>query len=73
MKKFRPIFLILFALVLSASETHAQCSICTRTAAQLGEKPARGLNGGIIYLAIAPLAIIGFVGYRWWRRNGDAG
>jgi hypothetical protein len=35
----------------------------------LGNKPAQGLNSGIIYLMIAPLAIIGFVSYRWWKGN----
>ena len=47
----------------------AQCSICTRTAQQMGEKPAKALNGAIIYLAAAPLLIIGFIGYRWWKHN----
>ena len=45
----------------------AQCSICTRTAQQLGEKPAKALNKGIVYLAFTPLAIFGIIGYRWWR------
>ena len=43
----------------------AQCSICTKTAQQLGEKPAQGLNAGIIYLASAPFFIAGYVFYRW--------
>jgi hypothetical protein len=30
----------------------------------------QGLNSGIIYLMIAPLAIIGIVGYRWYRGGG---
>lgn len=47
----------------------AQCSICTKTASQLGEKPARGLNAGIIYLMITPLAIGAFIGIKWWRRE----
>lgn len=45
----------------------AQCSICTRTAQQLGERPAKALNKGIIYLAFTPLAIAGVIGYRWWK------
>jgi hypothetical protein len=49
----------------------AQCSICTRTAQQLGEKPAKGLNAGILYLALTPLAVAGFIGYKWWKRNND--
>jgi hypothetical protein len=62
-------FLVLFmTFALFAS---AQCSICTRTAEQMGEQPAKGLNAGIIYLALTPLAIIGIVGYKWWRKNRD--
>jgi hypothetical protein len=58
------IFILLFALPLL---TKAQCSMCTKTASQLGEKPALGLNNGILYLMLAPFAIIGFIGYRWWK------
>jgi len=57
---------VLFAL-LSVDIAEAQCSICTRTAQQMGEKPAKALNTGIMYLAAAPLAIMGFIGYRWWK------
>mgnify|MGYP006998890750 FL=1 len=45
----------------------AQCSICTKTAAQLGEKPAAGLNTAIIYLMATPLALMWFIGWRWWK------
>ena len=54
-----------------AHQASAQCSICTKTAQQLGHKPAKGLNAGIIYLMVAPLVIIGFVGLRWWKNNKD--
>lgn len=47
----------------------AQCSICSRTAAQMGEKPAQGLNAGILYLAAVPFAVVGLISYRWWRTN----
>jgi len=50
----------------------AQCSICTKTAQQLGEGPAKGLNSAILYLAFFPLLLIGFIGYRWWKINKDA-
>jgi hypothetical protein len=40
---------------------------CTRTAQQLGERPAKALNRGIIMLAFTPLAIFGVIGYRWWK------
>jgi hypothetical protein len=47
----------------------AQCSICTKTAQQLGDGPGKGLNGGIIYLMVAPLSVAGFIGYKWWRNE----
>ncbi|WP_143309697.1 hypothetical protein [Chitinophaga vietnamensis] len=50
----------------------AQCSLCTKTAQQLGEGPAKGLNNGILMLALTPLVIIGFLAYRWWRSNKEA-
>ncbi|MBS1919894.1 MAG: hypothetical protein JST17_06560 [Bacteroidetes bacterium] len=59
-------------VVAASHDTSAQCSICTKTAQQLGEKPAKGLNAGIIYLAFAPLAIAGYLGYRWWKSNKPA-
>lgn len=63
------LFLVM-AMVLFSITADAQCSICTRTAQQLGDKPAKSLNFGILYLAAAPLAICGFLGYRWYKRNG---
>jgi hypothetical protein len=72
MKKllFIPLFIILFSLVTATSA--GQCSICTKTTQQLGEKPAKGLNSGILYLAFAPFAIAAYVGYRWWKSNHEA-
>ena len=55
-------FSILFPVVVEA-----QCAMCTKTAQQLGEKPAQGLNSGILYLMLMPFAIVGFIGYRWWK------
>jgi len=65
----RKLIAILALLIITAVTTRvaAQCSICTRTAQQLGERPAKALNKGIIYLAFTPLAILGVVGFRWWR------
>lgn len=45
----------------------AQCAMCTKTAAQLGDKPAEGLNTGIVYLMLTPFVIMGYIGYRWWK------
>ncbi len=63
-------YLLLFGLMLFfAGYSFGQCSICTKTASQLGEKPAAALNTAILYLMLAPLAIIGFIGWRWWKAN----
>jgi len=35
----------------------------------MGEKPAKELNAGILYLAFTPLAIVGFIAFKWWRKN----
>jgi hypothetical protein len=68
MKKW--VVLALLMIVLAAvTPAVAQCSICTKTAQQLGEKPAKALNGGIMYLAFAPFAIVGFIAYKWWKGN----
>ena len=65
-------FLILFFLLTGHPRANAQCSICTRTAQQLGERPAKALNRGIMYLALTPLAIGGIIGFRWWKSNKEA-
>jgi integral membrane sensor domain MASE1 len=36
---------------------------------QLGEGPAAALNSAIIYLALAPFAIVGYLGWRWWKNE----
>jgi hypothetical protein len=70
MQKFFVIaFILVTVFVIASIDSQAQCSICTRTAQQLGEKPARGLNAGIIYLAFTPLALIGFLAFKWWQKN----
>jgi hypothetical protein len=61
------LFLILFFIL--PTDLTAQCSICTKTAQQLGEKPAKALNMGIIYLGLTPFLIMGYIGYRWWKNN----
>ena len=68
MKKLGPVvfFIMIFCLV-AVKSVEAQCSICTKTAGQLGEKRAQGLNTGIIYLMLAPFTIVGYIGLRWWR------
>jgi hypothetical protein len=64
--------LVSILFVITVADAAAQCSICTKTAQQLGEKPAKGMNTGILYLAFAPLALAAFIGYKWWKHNKDA-
>ena len=66
------IFLILI-LACGVQLLQAQCSICTKTSMQQGEKAGKGMNGGIIYLMMMPLAIMGYVGYRWWKQEKQVG
>ncbi|MBN8666519.1 MAG: hypothetical protein J0M30_03385 [Chitinophagales bacterium] len=61
--------IISFTFLLLSLSTWAQCSVCTRTAQQLGEEPAKGLNAGILYLAALPLTIIGVVFYQWKKKQ----
>ncbi len=65
------LFLIIIALF-SVQDLAAQCSICTKTAAQLGEETGKALNAGILYLAAAPLSIVIYLGYRWWKNEKAA-
>jgi hypothetical protein len=70
MSKQLVIFFLILLLTAASHSASAQCSICTRTAQQLGERPARALNKGIIYLAFTPLAIFFVIGYRWAKSEG---
>ncbi|NCI47729.1 hypothetical protein [Sediminibacterium soli] len=68
MMRKRGIYGLLILVLLAGSQcVQAQCSICTKTSSQLGQGPAQALNSAIIYLAAAPLCIIGVIGYRWWK------
>jgi hypothetical protein len=69
MKKCLTIFSILLVLILIQIDVDAQCSMCTKTASQLGEKPALGMNQGILYLMGMPFVIVGFIAYRWWKNQ----
>ena len=70
LKKFLLILFFIFSFsFLIPHSVQAQCSVCTRTAEQLGEKPAKGLNAGIIYLAFTPIVLIGVLFYNWWKRE----
>jgi hypothetical protein len=70
MKKW--ILILTFSFLFLAGyvgESKAQCSICAKSVQQMGDKPARGFNSGIIYLMLVPYAVIGVIGYKWWKGN----
>jgi membrane protein CcdC involved in cytochrome C biogenesis len=68
MQKWRVIILVsLFVLAAALQQTFAQCSICTKTSMQQGDKPASGMNSGVVYLMLTPFAVVGYIGYRWWK------
>ncbi len=69
MKKMLIFFGIICLLLFFSNTGSAQCAMCTKTAQQLGEKPALGLNQGILYLMFSPFIIVGFIAYRWWKNN----
>lgn len=58
------IFLFVLTFVIAVNAI-AQCAICTKTAAQIGEEAGRGFNAGILYLAAMPFGIMGYIIYRW--------
>ena len=64
------IVLTVSLLLLMLSLAHGQgCAVCSKVAAGMDDKSAKGLNGGILYLAFLPLAIIGTMGIIWYRYN----
>ena len=60
---------ILILLSLTTLQSFAQCSICTKSAAQIGEEAGKGFNAGILYLAAMPFGIAGYIAYKWWKNQ----
>lgn len=56
-------------LLLMSYNSLAQCSICTKTAQQMGKESAEGLNSGIVYLMFLPFAVAGFIAWKWWKNE----
>lgn len=70
MKKIPVILFCLTSFILTNIKTvDAQCSICSKSVQQMGDKPAKGFNTGIIYMMLVPYIAIGVVGYKWWKGN----
>ena len=62
-------FLLLAQFIVTTAM--AQCSICTKTAAQIGQEAGKGFNAGILYLAAMPFAIAGYVAIKWWKQDKE--
>jgi hypothetical protein len=62
-------FILLILLQIYTVALFAQCSICTKTASQMGEEAGKGFNGGVIYLAAMPFAIMGYIAFKWWKNE----
>lgn len=64
--------LALFLLITLAGSHPAfsQCSMCRKIAEsnlESGEKKAKGLNTGILYLMSVPYLMAGVAGFVWWK------
>ncbi len=71
MKKMALAIVVIIIVIMLPVIVEAQCSMCTKTAQQLGEKPAQGLNSGILYLMLTPFAVMGVIAYRWWKNEKE--
>lgn len=62
------IFIIIVLLVIVPAE--AQCAMCRAVLeSEEGQKTAKGINNGIMYLMIIPYILIGTVGYFLYRNK----
>ncbi len=72
MRQARLVLILMVSMFfISVQQSDAQCAICTKTAMQLGEKSATGMNSGVVYLMLAPFAVVGYIGFRWWKNEKE--
>jgi amino acid transporter len=69
MTKQKYLIAFIICIIIFSNQVSAQCSVCTKTAEQLGEGPASALNSAIVYLMMIPLIIMGFIGFYWWKKE----
>lgn len=67
-KKYIPVFLALFLIVLFTLNADAQCAMCQATAEK--SDYAKSLNQGILYLLGTPVVILGGI-LILWMKNKD--
>ena len=69
MRRMKKWTAVIIPFLLISYNTLAQCSICTKTAQQLGKESAEGLNSGFVYLMFLPFAVAGFIAWKWWQNE----
>lgn len=72
MKKVILICSTVLWISLFAREASAQCPMCrvgAESNLKAGGKAGRGLNAGILYMLALPYALVGGIGYLWWRNR----
>lgn len=67
-KKYIPVFLTLFLIIVFTFNVEAQCAMCQATAEK--SEYAVSLNRGILYLLCTPVVILGGV-LLIWIKNKD--
>ena len=59
---------IFIVFILSSSEINGQCSMCRAVIeSEEGQKTAKGINNGILYLMAIPYLLVGIVGWKVYR------
>lgn len=74
-KKLTRIGIMLFfimGMMVSSYDASAQCPMCKMSAEsnlKNGGTAGRGLNAGILYMLALPYALVGTIGFVWWRNH----
>jgi hypothetical protein len=70
--------LMLLMLTFVSTEAYSQCAMCRATVesnvgtgsnGESENKTGAGLNTGILYLMFIPYALVGTIGFLWYRSN----
>ena len=65
-------FALFVLLVFVCMNVDAQCAMCKAqaiTSLQENDSDASGLNMAILYLFLTPYAILGIIGFAWYRNR----
>ncbi len=64
------LFYIVILLLFFSTSVDAQCAMCRAVLeSEEGQKTAKGINNGIVYLMIIPYVLIATVGYFIYRNK----